>query len=1077
MKAKFRILGHIGLGVFMVCALMLAFMPAPVVADATAVEDVWVEFPVDDAAGDISELNYNVAGAVGLYRIHFKATTALTRGVDTVTVQFPDSIDTSMGPSGGSYYFTLGTACSTASNFDIDPDAAGTDYGYYDCASASYGGKRVTVTVGWDVAAGSEVWLMIDEASDMVTGGAAHETTPYKVKVHTSQDTTPVLSTGFYLGADADCVGTTSVSVSPDTAGSTAEYIITFTPAEAHTANTDTVTVIFPYGTTVPSSIPASSVQVDRDAGTGVYSYSTCGQAPIVDTNLRRVIVTLPCALDNAAAYLKFTTTAGIKNPETAATDWGYTGTGDRCGFIRGSNDPQNYQLVTTTGYSITYSAPTKLNFNDDTLPSGSYSDKYTMINMYSDILYLQVEDEYGNYCSAGAYATADVTLSSTSGSGNFYTSGPTLITGTEGLAAGKESIYYKDTAAGTHTLTASCSGLDDATWAIEVVPGVSLYDSSNNLISTYAPTTSSPVEEDATHHSGDYIANAITAAIAGDTIKLGDGTYELDTVLTLDEKVTLTSVNGASYTTLVPYADNLDAIYVGVSGTATNPVIVDGFTFDRLRGGVGITTVAFDEGVWVDSYNYATVRNCVFNYIQPTNDIDDAHGAAVEIIGCTGGGTDNITSATVSNNTFNYCGSTFSDGSKSAAINVMAKHTYTVSGVTVSGNTLNNCDGYGIELKGYSASLTAVADVTNNTITNGRSSIEVSNGAGTSKTSNCTITGNTITDAYSYGIKIDGEYDFGMTIKNNTITGCAGSYAIRIYHIPFASSWVLATHGTHYIQYNDIYNNASGCYAIQVDSQTSETVTLNNIDCRYNYYGDASGPAYTAVTGATVTKSNPNGTGGAIYDRVFYYPWLHKPLTDVVADNVSWQTSTMKLVSGWNTLSTPVPLIAAADTVQELIPSGMSIGYYYDGGWTQITTAYTLSPCDAVYVKMDEATYVQLKFETKTFSTPSKDLAVGWNLCSLAYLNSAGLAADEAVVSVYKTPANLPGYAQVISPSLNSTRYDLYYNTDTAGWSHSSGQTTEGGTMYAGMGYWIYMQNACTLVGFEITPIAPDLD
>ncbi|MBA7664371.1 hypothetical protein ES703_72432 [subsurface metagenome] len=865
------------------------------------------------------------------------------------------------------------------------------------------------------------------------------------------------------------------MSVSPSTAGSTAEYIITFTPAEAHDASDDTITVIFPYGTTVPSSIAASSVQVDPDSG----GYDTCGQAPVIDTDLRRVTITLPCGLTNAETLLKFTTTAGIKNPETADTDWGFTGTGgtgDRCGFIRGSNDPQNYQLVATTGYSITYSAPSKLNFNDDTLPASSYSDKYTMINMYSYKLFLQVEDDYGNAVTAGAYALADVTLSSTSGSGNFYTSGPALITGTEALSGGNEEIYYKDTAAGTHTLTASYSGLDSATWAIEVVPGVSVYDSSNNLINTYAPTTSSPVEEDATHHSGDYIANAITAAITGDTIKLGDGTYELDTALTLDEKVTLTSVNGASSTTLVPYEDNLDAITIGVSGTSTNPVIIDGFTFDRLRGGVGITTVAFDEGVLNNGYDYLTVRNCVFNYIQPTNTLDDWNGAAVIIGASAPSSAANITSGTISNNTFNYCGEVNTAGAKSAAIAVFVKQgSYDISGVTVSGNTLNNCNGYGIIFKGLTGE-PVVGDITNNTLTNCFSPIEMCDHCGTA-TSACSITGNTISRGYGYAIKIAGATNYGMAIKNNTITDTAGIYtgtpAIRVDTKPTAS-------GCHYIQYNDIRNTAGGSgYAINV---RASTVTITDIDCRYNYYGDASGPAYTAVTGATVGKSNPNGTGDAVSDRCFYYPWLHKPLATVVADNVSWQTSVMKLVlGGWNTLSTPVPLIESADTIDELISEDdMEIGYYYDGGWTQIATGYVLSPCDAVYVKMKSTAstaYVQLKFECETFSTPSKDLAVGWNLISLAALNSAGLAADEAVASVALTAANLPGYSQVISPSLNSTRYDLYYNTDTAGWSHSSGQTVEGGTMYAGMGYWIYMQNACTLAGFEITPIAPDLD
>lgn len=686
MKGKFRILGRIGVALVVVCALMLAFMPVPVVAAATAVTSAWVEFPYKDADSN-TNANYNVVGTGGLYRIHFKATSALTRGVDTITVQFPDGIDTDMGPSTDTYAFTLGTACSTANNFDIDPDGPGTGHSYYNCAAASYGGKRVTVTVGWDVAAGSEVWLMIDDTTNMVTGGASHETTPYKVKVHTSQDTTPVLSKGFYLGTDDDCVGTTVVSVSPDTAYSTAEYIITFTPLSTCTANTDTITVIFPYGTTVPSSIPASSIQVDRDGATATYSYTTCGQAPTVDTDLRRVIITLPCALTAHETYLKFTTDAGIKNPTTAATDWGYTDTADRIGFICTSNDMQNYPMDIASGYEITYSTSTKLNFNDDATPS-SWSDKYTMINMYSSALYLQVEDDYGNKCTAGAYASAAVTLSADTG--NFYTyasSTYSLITGTQDLTTGAVSIYYKNGTAGTHTLTASYSGLDDATWAITVCPGVSLYDSSNNLISTYAPTSSSPQGEDKdSKHGGDYLTDAISAAITGDTIKLGDGTYELDTALTLDEKVTLTSVNGAASTTLVPTTDNLDAISIGVSGTATNPVIIDGLTFDRLRGGVGITTVAFDEGVHNNGYNYLTVRNCVFNYIQPTVQLDDWNGAAVIIGANTPTSAANITSGTISNNTFNYCGEVtdWSSGAKSAAIAVFVKSgSYNISGVT----------------------------------------------------------------------------------------------------------------------------------------------------------------------------------------------------------------------------------------------------------------------------------------------------------------------------------------------------------------------------------------------------------
>jgi len=268
-------------------------------------------------------------------------------------------------------------------------------------------------------------------------------------------------------------------------------------------------------------------------------------------------------------------------------------------------------------------------------------------------------------------------------------------------------------------------------------------------------------------------------------------------------------------------------------------------------------------------------------------------------------------------------------------------------------------------------------------------------------------------------------------------------------------------------VQYNDV--TGSNTYAIKADS-----VAATN--CKYNWYGDASGPNYTALTGASVSKSNPNGTGDKITDYVTYYPWLHKSKADVVNDNASYQSSTMKLVAGWNTLATPVKLIATADSIDELIPSGMTIGYYYDGGWQQITTGYVLDACDAVYVKMSAATYVQFKFDAGAWTMPSKDLAVGWNLVGLAYLASGGMDADEAAASVYKTAANLPGYSQVIGPSLIDVQTDLYGSTSCASFAYSSGSTTTN-MMYAGLGYWVYMQNAATLAGFTITPIAPDLD
>jgi hypothetical protein len=123
---------------------------------------------------------------------------------------------------------------------------------------------------------------------------------------------------------------------------------------------------------------------------------------------------------------------------------------------------------------------------------------------------------------------------------------------------------------------------------------------------------------------------------------------------------------------------------------------------------------------------------------------------------------------------------------------------------------------------------------------------------------------------------------------------------------------------------------------------------------------------------------------------------------------------------------------------------------------------------------------YVQFKFDAGAFSTPSKALSAGWNLISLASLGytsaSGAMNADDAVASVAKSAAGLPGYSQVVSPSLNGNQTDILGLTGTI-WAVSYGQADVVNKMYAGLGYWIYMQNAATLAGFEITPIAPDLD
>ncbi|MBA7657877.1 hypothetical protein ES703_65820 [subsurface metagenome] len=1065
-----------------------------------------MEFPFTDSSNAASD-----SGFGNVYYVHFKATTALVRGVDYVTVTFPDGTETMSGTTGDAYAFTVGTLDDTDVLFSTDYDTTDLINTATWCQTTSnptVGGTRAKVRLPIDIAAGQDVWVkFVDTSSSNAITTSTGEADTYKVYVSTTKDTTPVLSSTFSLGASGYKVTSTAVEDSypvPTTAGATGEYIVKFDATHQVNGASGKVTLKFPVGTVLPSSISATEVQFKITDG----SYSPCSETPVVDTD-RRMITAIPSIdLTTGATfcYIKILAAAGITNPKIADTDVNYKVA------VRTSADRQ---WDASSVFDITYGSGNKVVVGNGeigkatTVDSGAYySDDATMINMWSSQIYVVLADVNGNGLTPSSNTT--LTVSSSSATGAFATNANNAA-GTSNFTTGVTSttidttasydpahasslddqiFYYKDSTAGTHTLTFKASGYADATWEITVCSGVSLYDASDNLVKTYAAPANTPVSETddggeyTQYYSGDYINSAIDGAIAGDTVKLGDGIYELDDDIPLDKKITLTSVNGAASTAIRPTVEPLTspltgydvAILVQITGTAANPVIIDGLTITRLRYGTEFAMAIFNNG-----FDYVTVRNCVFDYIIPEHAqySDSPYGSVVSFLrydAIAYSGDQLITSGTISNNTFtNCCTFGFNQyGEQHNCISVMAKDEAetdkTISGVTISGNTLTDCNGIGIWLKGYNATHeTVTASVTDNTLTNLVYPISVGG-----YTDSISILRNTITGGYMCGLWVEFTEHISLVIKNNTITGCAGtgapsmdySTAVLLYDDGGSSDPVT-------LQYNDIYDN-DATYSIYAKSDITAAQS-----CQYNYYGDATGPYYSAVSGATVTKSNPNGTGDKISDKVTYYPWLHKPLTDVVEDNVSWQTSVMKLVAGWNTLSTPVPLIAEADTVQELIPSGMSIGYYYDGGWTQITTAYVLSPCDAVYVNMDEAKYVQLKFECKTFSTPSKDLAVGWNLISLASLASSGMQGDDAVASVYKDSANLPGYGQVISPSLNATRYDLYGNTGTS-WAvscaeHGDNLTTK--LMFAGLGYWCYMQNACTLAGFEITPIAPDLD
>jgi hypothetical protein len=1012
MKGKFKLLGHIGLALFLVSALVLTL--APVAQAATAVTNVWVEFPYTTSSNEADDTDGS-----NVYLVHLKPTTALSRGVDTVTVTFPDGSATLCGTASTDRDFTVGTLeyndVQWSTNYDTSLVQTAT--WTYSRGDPTTGGYRVKATAPIDVPAGTDVWLKFDvDGDDELEADDAG--TSYKVYVQTSLDTTPVLSSAFTLGSTVCTALTTSIS--PSSAGAASQYTFTFEPETTLSADTGTVTVKFPVGTVLPSSISASNVQFN-DGSTG---YTATGTTPVVDQDKRTVTATtsLELADDASSKYMRILAGAGITNPTTASANDYYC-------MIRTSSDGQWF--VASADHDVTAGSATKVLVCNGEIGQTStrYSDDATMINMYSDAIYVALADDNGNAKAPASAVT--VTLSSSSSTGGFFwVDGDADGTGamvacstisvahddpgvTSGSYEGDQIVYYKDSTAGTHTLTFTASDYTTATWTITVAPAVSLYDSNDNLVSIYAPSTSAPASETSSstcsavsnEQSADYINDAVTAAMTGDTIKLGDGVYESDdNGVDVDEAITLTSLNGADSTT-IRISESTSQNFVTLTSRAT----VSGL---HLQGWLPGDTVDYGAGTY-GVYLCASGTAASYGYIKDCKIEGFYTGITVS------GG--NVNYWKIQDNEFNNCRTGI--------------HSNTANYWTISGNTFTN----------YFAGAGGTEGVTYYTVTNNSF-----NGINSSCNS-------TIGDlAAQYGCEGVGLAVSAASVvyTKNTFTG--NDYGIQLY----------ADCASTLVKYNDITgNNSFGIYGASASYGTT---------AKYNWWGDATGPS----AGTGTYASTAVGSGDAISSGVSvanYEPWLHKSKTDVVADNASYQACNITLVEGWNTLSTPVKLISTADSIDELIPSGMTIGYYYDGGWNQITTGYVLNACDAVYVKMSAATYVYLKFDAGAFTTPSKDLAAGWNLISLASLDASKDATD-SVASVALTAAGLPGWSQVISPSMNAAQTDIYGATETA-WSESAGQTISAETMQPGLGYWCYMQNAATLAGFELTPIVPDFD
>jgi len=187
----------------------------------------------------------------------------------------------------------------------------------------------------------------------------------------------------------------------------------------------------------------------------------------------------------------------------------------------------------------------------------------------------------------------------------------------------------------------------------------------------------------------------------------------------------------------------------------------------------------------------------------------------------------------------------------------------------------------------------------------------------------------------------------------------------------------------------------------------------------------------------------------------------------DLYADLVPVETFEVPLGDGWNLLSTPFETQWEESTLETILdiegqPQIISV-LGWDGYWYIPSGTDTLSPLDALYVKVDGSATAYLSPSTGITSPPSRGVNEGVNLIGSSPFYENGefpaMPLDQALISINETSGGGTGYIIVISPANNQP-----------GWGYARGGAIK--DILPFKGYWVIMENPDTLYGFCTTPL-----
>ena len=222
-----------------------------------------------------------------------------------------------------------------------------------------------------------------------------------------------------------------------------------------------------------------------------------------------------------------------------------------------------------------------------------------------------------------------------------------------------------------------------------------------------------------------------------------------------------------------------------------------------------------------------------------------------------------------------------------------------------------------------------------------------------------------------------------------------------------------------------------------------------------------------------------------------------------------------LPLSQGWNVRSTPLTLDDNYDTLGDIktISGGLPglqavLAWNASSGWKVINTSTVLTPLEAYFIKMNESDQIGFIASRNASATPQRRLYAGWNAVGLAPDFSYNVSNSSYYNDSFNTYENFPFPAMLVQDALASvagntsvrgwlTAINMPEDIDYTEYYYYNGVALEEGysklfrqltwaTVFdnrwqtpdtyvtPGGGYWVFMDNAYTLVGNNSTPV-PD--